>query len=169
MKYYIIKPKSHKVNEDMIKGIKHTDNKASFVSDLNNADICVLQKGWTRSKLSVEEYKQAVSNYKRCCEGYIYTDWIKVELNNENSLADYKNSEIYKESEIIFKKISYPEALNYIKANNKENAGKYLGMKEEFDNVFCVFTNGTYIYFTRYNILFWGKGAIYSLPLFRLS
>ena len=59
MKYYISKPVSHKLDERITKGIKRMDSKAVFVGNLYEADICVMQKGWTKSKVCVADYHLA--------------------------------------------------------------------------------------------------------------
>lgn len=81
MKYYISKPKSHKLNKDILSGIKHTDSDAIFVSKLCDADICVMQKGWTKSKTCIAEYHLARELNIERREGYLYTDKFTVKLN----------------------------------------------------------------------------------------
>lgn len=81
MKYYVSKPKSHKLNETMITGIKHMDSDAVFVNKLCEADICVMQHGWTKSKLCVKEYHLARELKITRREGYLYTDKYKAKIN----------------------------------------------------------------------------------------
>lgn len=81
MKYYIIKPKSHKLNETMTNGIRHVDKDAVFVNKLCDADICVMQRGWTKSKTCIAEYHLARELRIKRREGYIYTDKYVAKLN----------------------------------------------------------------------------------------
>lgn len=81
MKYYIIKPSSSKIDDDLIKGLRSLDAAAIFVDDIKEADKCVLQKGWTKSKLAVSKYHMAKENHIQCDEEYLYTDKYKVHLN----------------------------------------------------------------------------------------
>lgn len=81
MKYYIIKPKSHDFSRTMIENIKKLDSKAEFVEYLCECDIAVLQKGWSNSKISVEEMKLATVMCKEVRESYLYTERYKVHLN----------------------------------------------------------------------------------------
>ena len=81
MKYYIIKPASHKTDQLLIEGIKSMDNKADIVITLDEADICILQKGWTKSRICIAEEHSARAKGKKIREGYIYTDKYKVKLN----------------------------------------------------------------------------------------
>ena len=55
MHYYIIRPKRRKINRNIIRGIFEMDENAVIVEDMSEADICVLQDGWTRSRTCVEE------------------------------------------------------------------------------------------------------------------
>ena len=48
MKYFISKPKSHKLDERIIAGIKEIDSEAVIVQTLQDADIAVFQHGWTK-------------------------------------------------------------------------------------------------------------------------
>lgn len=50
------------------------DENAVIVEDMSDADICVLQDGWTRSKTCVEEYRQAEKVHICVQESYLYTD-----------------------------------------------------------------------------------------------
>ena len=81
MKFYIIKPSSSKIDDDLIKGLRSLDAAAIFIDDIKEADKCVLQKGWTKSKLAVSKYHMAKENHIQCDEGYLYTDKYKVHLN----------------------------------------------------------------------------------------
>lgn len=81
MKYYIIKPKSHDINQSLINGIKERDGYAAIVKHLIESDIVVLQKGWTRSKTAVKEMDVARILGKVVREGYNYTDKYKAHLN----------------------------------------------------------------------------------------
>lgn len=81
MKYYIIKPSSHKIDQLLIEGIKRMDKEADIVKTLDEADICVLQKGWTKSKICIAEEHSAREKGKKIREGYIYIDKYKVKLN----------------------------------------------------------------------------------------
>ena len=74
MKFYISKPKTHKKNEALITGIKALHPDAVFVNDIKDADVCVFQKGWTKSKTCVEEYHFAGNQKIKRVDGYIYTD-----------------------------------------------------------------------------------------------
>ena len=70
MHYYIIRPKRRKINRNIIRGIFEMDENAVIVEDMSEADICVLQDGWTRSRTCVEEY----SRQRRCisvCRNHI--------------------------------------------------------------------------------------------------
>lgn len=81
MKYYISKPKSHKLDEEIINGIKHTDSEAIIVDSIEKADICVFQSGWTKSKTCVSEYHTARDKKIKCAEGYLYKDKFYAKLN----------------------------------------------------------------------------------------
>lgn len=74
MHYYIIRPKRRKINRNIIRGIFEMDENAVIVEDMNEADICVLQDGWTRSRTCVEEYRQAEKVHICVQESYLYTD-----------------------------------------------------------------------------------------------
>lgn len=50
------------------------DENAVIVEDMSDADICVLQDGWTRSKTCIEEYRQAEKVHICVQESYLYTD-----------------------------------------------------------------------------------------------
>lgn len=77
MHYYIIRLKRRKINRNIIRGIFEMDENAVIVEDMSEADICVLQDGWTRSKTCVEEYRQAEKVHICVQESYLYTDrWI---------------------------------------------------------------------------------------------
>ena len=81
MKYYIIKPTSHKLDERIVAGIKRMDSDAVFVKTLLDADICVFQKGWTKSKVCMNDYHIAKDNHIKCEEAYLFTDKYYVKLN----------------------------------------------------------------------------------------
>lgn len=81
MKYYICKPKKHKINETMLEGIKRMDSDATFVKNLCQADICVMQQGWTKSKICIKEHHLARELKIARREGYLYTDKYKVHTN----------------------------------------------------------------------------------------
>lgn len=82
MKYYICKPKAYKVDEKIAEGIRKTDKDAAFVELLDNADVCVMQKGWTKSKVCVKEYHKAREKGILRKEAYIYTDSYYAKVNN---------------------------------------------------------------------------------------
>ena len=50
MRYYVSKPNSHDLDQKLVEGILRSDAKATFVTDINEADICVFQTGWTTSR-----------------------------------------------------------------------------------------------------------------------
>lgn len=82
MKYYIIKPRSAYPDETIIKGILTADKSAKIVNTLDECDIAILQKGWTRSKIAVTEWKrQQFERRKPCHEGYLYRDKYKIHIN----------------------------------------------------------------------------------------
>ena len=82
MKYYIIKKKSAAIRQDILDGIRRTDNNAKVVDELENCDIAVLQQGWTMSRTAVAERNRALSElHKPCREGYLYTDKYKAHVN----------------------------------------------------------------------------------------
>ena len=68
MKYYISKPNSHKTDENIISGIQKIDAEAVFVDALAHADICVFQKGWTKSNMDryVRNNKVFISAHLIC-------------------------------------------------------------------------------------------------------
>ena len=75
MTYYIIKKKCDQVSDELITGIKHLDKHATFTDKLEDCDIAVMQRGWTKSKIATHEWNRAVSElHKPCKEGYLYTD-----------------------------------------------------------------------------------------------
>ena len=57
------------------------DSEAEFVGNLYNADICVFQKGWTKSKICVADYHLARDKKIERRESYLYTDRYSVKLN----------------------------------------------------------------------------------------
>lgn len=81
MKFYVIKPKSAEIDEQIIAGMLNIDPQAAAVSSLKECDIAILQKGWTHSKSAVQEYHGARELRIPCREGYAYTDKYKVHLN----------------------------------------------------------------------------------------
>ena len=81
MRYYISKPNSHKTDERIIKGIKKIEPDAAFVDSLATADVAVFQKGWTKSRICIEEYHLARDTGIKRVEGYIYTDKCSIKLN----------------------------------------------------------------------------------------
>lgn len=77
MHYYVIKPKRRRINRNIIRGIFEMDENAVIVEDMSDADICVLQDGWTRSRACVKEYRQAEKVHICVQESYLYTDrWV---------------------------------------------------------------------------------------------
>ena len=81
MKYYISKPNSHKLDKSIIDGITSIEPDAQFVDSLQEADICVFQSGWTKSKTCVAEHHLARDMHIERRESYIYTDKFKVKIN----------------------------------------------------------------------------------------
>jgi len=82
MIYYISKPASHKLDKSIIKGIMEVDPKAVFCKNLNEADICVFQKNWTKSRICVAEHHLARDKHIKREEAYIYTDKYTAKLNS---------------------------------------------------------------------------------------
>lgn len=80
MKYYIIKPVSHKVNLGLKDNLELTFKDAIETKNLYEADIAVTQKGWTRSKNAVAEYHLAREHKIPCHEDYMFHKF-KVHLN----------------------------------------------------------------------------------------
>ena len=74
MKYYILKAKSALIDENIINGIKESDSKAVIVSSSDDCDIAVLQKGFTRSKVAVAEFKRLRESGKPYREGNLYLE-----------------------------------------------------------------------------------------------
>lgn len=81
MKYYISKPNISKTDGNIIKGIKEIDKDCEFVESVEESDICVFQKGWTRSAICIAEYHKARELKKQRRESYIYTDKYKAKIN----------------------------------------------------------------------------------------
>ena len=81
MKIYVIKPKSAEVDERISTGMLNIDSHSAAVPSLEECDIAILQKGWTRSKSAVQEYHKARKMHIPCREGYLYTDKYRVHLN----------------------------------------------------------------------------------------
>ena len=75
MKYYISKPKTHKLDEQLVSGIKETDTEAIFVESLEKSDICVFQKGWIRSEQCVTDYKNAWLYKIKRYDSHFYTEF----------------------------------------------------------------------------------------------
>ena len=69
------------IDENLKNGIFCSDENAEFVNNIKEADIAVLQQGWTVSKVAVSEYKIAKENGIPCNEGYLYTDKYEVHTN----------------------------------------------------------------------------------------
>lgn len=74
MKYYVSKPKSHKLDKSIITGVKSIDPEAIFVDTLHDADIVIFQKGWIRSQICISEHHLARDKHIKCREAYLYTD-----------------------------------------------------------------------------------------------
>lgn len=81
MKIYISKPKSHKVNEQVIAGVKHCYGDIEIVKTIQDANMVVFQKGWTRSKVCVAEYREVGRLQIKYEEDYIFLDKYKVHTN----------------------------------------------------------------------------------------
>ena len=81
MKFYVIKPKSAEIDERISAGMLNIDPYSTAVPSLEECDIAILQKGWTRSKSAVQEYRKAQELHIPCREGYMYTDKYSVRLN----------------------------------------------------------------------------------------
>ena len=80
MKYYISKPISYQLDGALIEGIQRMDPDAEFVNNLYHADICVFQKGWTKSRVCVTDYHLARNKKIKREEGYLYTDKWNIKL-----------------------------------------------------------------------------------------
>ena len=81
MKYYIIKPKSKDIDQNIIDGLNKMDKECQIVDSLYVCDIAILQKGWTRSIVCLSERDEQLNNrHKLCREAYLYTDGYKVTL-----------------------------------------------------------------------------------------
>ena len=70
-----------KRDEAIVDGIKSTDSEAQFTESIHEANICVFQSGWTKSKICIAEYHLARDKHIERREGYIYTDKVVVKLN----------------------------------------------------------------------------------------
>lgn len=81
MKFHVIKPKTAEIDERIVVGMLNLDPYPVAVNKLEDADIAVLQEGWTMSKCAVEEYDKAHELHIPCREGYLYTDKYKIHLN----------------------------------------------------------------------------------------
>lgn len=81
MKFYVIKPKSAEVDERISVGMLNIYPQAVAVPSLEECDIVILQKGWTRSKSAVQEYHKAKELHIPCREGCMYTDKYSIHLN----------------------------------------------------------------------------------------
>ena len=81
MNYYIIKPKRNPVDDRIIEGVQKMDKESQIVNALDECDIAILQKGWTRSKVCLsEQERQVKERQKPCKEAYLYADACKVQL-----------------------------------------------------------------------------------------
>ena len=80
MLYYISKPKTHKLDELLVSGIKESDPEALFVESLEKSDICVFQKGWTRSEQCVTDYKNAWLYKIKRYDSHFYTEKWSIKL-----------------------------------------------------------------------------------------
>ena len=74
MKWYIIKPQSYETDQNLMDGIKEVHKDAEFTENLEEANRCVLQRGWCNSRSCARELQQAKDLRIRCEEGYLYTD-----------------------------------------------------------------------------------------------
>lgn len=82
MKYYIIKPKKDNIDTKLIEGIKSIDRNAEITDVIDECDVAVLQKGWTRSKTAVQERNhQCFERNKSCREGNVYLERYAVHVN----------------------------------------------------------------------------------------
>lgn len=81
MKYYISKPKAHELDKKLVEGIQRTDNDAEFVANIDEADVCVFQSGWTTSRTCIKERNYTRDKHIKRAEGYVYTEEFKVKLN----------------------------------------------------------------------------------------
>lgn len=81
MKFYVIKPKSVEVDEQIVAGMLNIDPQAVAAPSLEECEIAILQKGWTRSKSAIQEYHKAHELHIPCREGYMYTDKYSIHLN----------------------------------------------------------------------------------------
>lgn len=80
MKYFISKPKSHKLDERIVEGIKEIDPEAVIVQTLLDSDIVVFQQGWSKSKTCIADYHSARDNHIVRKESYLYTDRYSVKV-----------------------------------------------------------------------------------------
>lgn len=80
---YISKPKTKDFDINIINGIISTlkGNDFSFVDNVNDADLVVMQHGWTRSNDCINDQAIALKKGIRCKEGYLYTDKYVAHLN----------------------------------------------------------------------------------------
>ena len=76
-KYYIIKGRGVSKQRDILMGIRKHDKHAEMVDNLDDCDVAVLQKGWTRSKFARADYAHAKSLRIRCDQGHYYIDKCK--------------------------------------------------------------------------------------------
>lgn len=81
MRYYVSKPNSHDLDQKLVEGILRSDAKATFVTDINEADICVFQTGWTTSRTCIKERYYTKGKHIKRAEGYVYTEEFKAKPN----------------------------------------------------------------------------------------
>ena len=77
MKYYIIRPKCSKKDKKIIFGLREMDPDAVITDSIEECDIAILQRNWTRSKHALVMKEQADMLHKPCKEAYLYTDRYK--------------------------------------------------------------------------------------------
>ncbi len=80
-RYYIIKPKSHSVQQKIIDGIRHIDKEAVIVESFKECDTVIMQHGWTRSKSAIKEYEEAGGLGKRRKESDVYVTFYTAQAN----------------------------------------------------------------------------------------
>lgn len=81
MKYYILKPQKAPIKDEIMKGICSLDKTAQFTDSIDNCNIVVCQKGWTRSKSAIEDWLKAKELGITIKEGNVFTDKYKVKIN----------------------------------------------------------------------------------------
>lgn len=77
MKYYIIKPKCSKKDKKIMVGLQELDPETAITDCLEESDVVILQRNWTRSKYAMAKKEQAEKLHKPCKEAYLYTDRYK--------------------------------------------------------------------------------------------